>query len=57
MNAINSEILSGNSMREHFKFGPLNDLLATWQWQVTVAPTNLSGRVRHFPSVSLVKAG
>ena len=23
---INFEILSGNSMRNHFKFGPLNDL-------------------------------
>ena len=23
--AINSEILSGNSMHKHFKFGPLND--------------------------------
>ena len=51
MYAINSEILSGNSMRKHFKFGPLNDPWATWQWRVTVAlaPRNLSGRVRHFP--------
>ena len=23
-------------MRKHFKFGPLNDPWATWQWHVTV---------------------
>ena len=35
-------------MRGHFKFGPLNDPWATWQWHVTVAlaPRNLSRRVR-----------